>query len=234
MADDFEQTLDRLGSESHEPRDFADSLVSVLPISGASVSTVGKPFGSETVSASDDLAAHLDELQFDFNEGPCWDAIASGEPVSEPSLASAPSQWPNFGPAAAHSGVASIFAFPLKVGALSVGAIDLYSRTPLDLTPADRRRALGMSEVIGRRVLRQALQATASEIDEEGGVFSRRIIHQATGMVLAQLDVSAEDATVIIQSHAYGGGRSMKDLARAIIAGEVRFARGATGIEMIE
>ena len=234
MADDFEKTLDRLGSESHEPRDFADSIVSVLPVSGASVSTVGRPLCSETVSASDDLAAHLDELQFDFVEGPCWDAIASGEPVSEPSLASAPSQWPNFAPAAAQSGVASIFAFPLRVGALSVGAIDLYSRTSLDLTAADRRRALGMSEVIARRVLRQALQGAASDLDGEGSVYSRRIIHQATGMVLAQLDLSAEDASVIIQSHAYGGGRSMKDLASAIIAGEVRFTRGPTGIEMIE
>jgi hypothetical protein len=232
MADDFELTLDRLRSETYEPRDFAESLVRVLPISGASVATVGAPLGSETVSASDDLAAHLDELQFDFDEGPCWDAVASGEPVSEPAVANGRSHWPNFAPAAAESGVASIFAFPLKVGALSVGAIDLYSRTPLDLTAADRHRALGMSDVIGRRVLRQALQGATTE--EDTGIYSRRIIHQATGMVLAQLDVSAEDATVIIQSHAYGGGRSMKDLARAIIAGEVRFARGAAGIEMIE
>ena len=232
MTDDFEQTLNRLGSESQEPRDFADAIVRVLPISGASVATVGGPLGSETVSASDELAAHLDELQFDFDEGPCWDAVATGAPVSEPELAQVGSRWPNFGPAAAESGVASIYAFPLKVGAVSVGAIDLYSRTPLDLTAADRRRALGMSDVIARRVLINALHGAAPE--EDIGMHSRRIIHQATGMVLAQLDVSADDAIVIIQSHAYGGGRSMKDLARGIIDGEVRFTRGPTGIEMVE
>src|SRR3954463_7030993 len=69
-VDAYEKTLAHLGSDSVEPRDFASSLVDALPISGASVATVGGMIGSETVSASDGLAAHLDELQFDFTEGP--------------------------------------------------------------------------------------------------------------------------------------------------------------------
>jgi ANTAR domain-containing protein/GAF domain-containing protein len=231
-VDVYEKTLARLGSDSTEPRDFAASLVEVLPISGASVATVAGVLGSETVSASDDLAARLDELQFDFAEGPCWDVVASGAPVLTPALSRMRSTWPNFAPAAEESGIASIFAFPLRVGPLPLGAIDLFSRTPLELSRSDRARAAGMSDVIGRRVLRHALEAQAPG-SEKVGPHSRRVIHQATGVVLAQLDVSPDDAALILQTHAYSAGRSIKDLARAVVAGEVRFERRPTGIEVV-
>ena len=50
----------------------------VFPVTGSAVSTVGGFLGSETVAASDEYAARLDELQFDLGEGPCWDAVRSG------------------------------------------------------------------------------------------------------------------------------------------------------------
>jgi len=231
-VDAYEKTLAHLGSDSVEPRDFASSLVDALPISGASVATVGGMIGSETVSASDGLAAHLDELQFDFTEGPCWDAVSTGSPVLTPAIAQLRTTWPNFAPAAEESGIASIFAFPLRVGPLPIGAVDLYSLTPLELSSADRARAAGMSEVIGRRVLRQALERERAET-EEVGPHSRRVIHQATGVVLAQLDLTPEDAALILQTHAYSTGRSVKEIARGVVAGDIRFERRATGIEVV-
>jgi AmiR/NasT family two-component response regulator len=47
--------------------------------------------------------------------------------------------------------------------------------------------------------------------------YSRRIEHQATGMVLAQLNVSAADAHVIIRAHAYAHGRSVREISNEIV-----------------
>src|SRR4051812_5606330 len=117
MNDRYASALKTLSESADRPAAFARPFVDVLPVSGAAVSTVGDVLGSETLSATDDLAARLDELQFDLSEGPCWDAIHGRLPVLEPVMGARPN-WPAFTAAASEFGVTSIFAFPLLVGTL--------------------------------------------------------------------------------------------------------------------
>jgi AmiR/NasT family two-component response regulator len=66
----------------------------------------------------------------------------------------------------------------------------------------------------------------------ETTTFSRRLIHQATGMVLAQSGTTAEDAYLIIQARAYADNRPMRDVAEDIIERRIRFSDlRATGKE---
>ncbi len=64
-----------------------------------------------------------------------------------------------------------------------------------------------MAQVVSRHVLRRALASIGE--DPEGGIgaYSRRLIHQASGVVLAQIDVSADDARLVIQGHAFAAGQ---------------------------
>ena len=78
MTSSFGAAMEALDRSATSPSGFCRPFVDFLPITGASVSTVGNFLGSETLSASDDVAARLDELQFDLGEGPCWDAVRSG------------------------------------------------------------------------------------------------------------------------------------------------------------
>src|SRR5215204_6429482 len=138
MSGSFVMAMDALERSAENPAGFCRPFLDVLPVSGASVATVGDLLGSETLSASDGLAARLDELQFDLGEGPCWDAMSSGRPVLEPDVIGRPrSAWPAFSAAIPHDDLSSIFAFPLAVGPLRIGAIDLYSVAPVEL---DRRQ----------------------------------------------------------------------------------------------
>ena len=199
------------------------------------MSTLGALLGSETISATDDLAARLDELQFDLSEGPCWQAVAARRPVLEPTLRSRTTDaWPTFAAAASGEGVGSIFAFPLVVGSLSVGAVDLYSLPEVDLTRDQCRQAVAMSEIIGLRVLRDAIHAgEIPDVEEEPVGFSRRVVHQATGIVIAQLQIPADDARLVIQGHAFAVGRPMKEIAREILTGALVFSHGEFGIETV-
>jgi hypothetical protein len=236
MTDGYASALDALRQAESRPEAFAQPFLDVLPISGAAVSTLGAFLGSETLSATDDLAARLDELQFDLSEGPCWQAVARKRPVLEPALLSpAHKDWPTFAAAAADQGVRSMFAFPLIVGALPVGAVDLYSIPEVSLTNEQCKQAIAMSEIIGRHVLRKAIrEGELADEDAEPGGFSRRVVHQATGVVIAQLQVSADDARLIIQGHAFAAGRPMKEIAREILNGAVTFSHGENGIESSE
>ena len=62
---------------------------------------------------------------------------------------------------------------------------------------------------------------------------SRRTIHQATGIVLAQLGMSADDALLIIQGHAFATDQPMMDVAASIVDGQLAFHRDSGGIQVV-
>ena len=236
MSGAFQQALATLERSGQSPAGFCNPFLDVFPVSGASVATVGDLLGSETLSASDALAARLDELQFDLGEGPCWDALSSGRPILEPDLNQhARTTWPAFSAAVAHDDISSIFAFPLSVGPLRMGAIDLFSSAPVSLNRTQTRQADAMAGVISRHVLRRALTAVGRDEEdtgvEVGNAYSRRLLHQATGMVLAQLGVSADDARLVIHGHAFAAARPVMEVAQDVLDGRLNFSRRDDGIE---
>lgn len=234
MDDAFKTALEGLEAPETRLTELPFSFLSVLPVTGASVSTLGSLLGSQTVSATDEAAAWLDELQFDLGEGPCWDAMRSARPVMESELRgrAGTERWPAFARAARSGQAASIFAFPLAVGSLRFGAIDLYSRHPLRLDQVQTTRATAMAAVIARRVLRDRIAEL--EIPDESTLspFSRRKVHQATGIVLAQLDIDADEARLLLHSRAFATGISVMTVAEDVLEGRVIFTRDSGTIEV--
>jgi len=232
MPDSLDAALDALERSAEHPSTLSVPFVEMFPITGAAVSTVGSLIGSETVSASDAVAAELDELQFDLGEGPCWDAMNSGQPVLEPTIRSNPrTRWPAFTPALDGTPVNSLFAFPLRLGTLRIGAVDLYSVHPVELDATQTRQASTMAQAVSRHVLRRALDEIGGDYDDTGNAYSRRLIHQATGVVLAQLRLPPEDARLVPQGHAFATNRSMMEVAQDVLDRKLNFAQGASGIE---
>ena len=192
----------------------------VLPVIGAAISTLGPPFGSETVCASDTDAARIDELQFDLGEGPCWDALASRRPVLITDLRQERARWPLFSAGLGDTPAGALFAFPLALGSLNIGAVDLYRRLPGTLTADEVADATALAGICARQVFRRSLaDVPVPGVDRDSGEgFSRREVHQATGMVLAQLSVSAADALLIINGYAFARGRTVREVAADIVA----------------
>ena len=140
----------------------AEAVLEISSVAGASISTLGGLLGSETLSASDEIIARIDEIQFDLGEGPCWDAMTTGRPVLEPDLRRrSGATWPAFMRAVTHDKVAALFAIPLNVGPLRLGAIDMYDVRPRSLDKGELTRAValaadGAARCRGRRSSRAA------------------------------------------------------------------------------
>jgi len=130
--------------------------------------------------------------------------------------------------------VSSVFAFPLSVGPLRFGAVDLYSAEPVDLSDTQTQQAGAMAEVVSRHVLRRALTSIGGDENEAVSAYSRRLVHQASGVVLAQIDVSADDARLVIQGQAFASSRPMMDVAQDILDGRLRFTREGSRIEVAQ
>ncbi|TFD82830.1 ANTAR domain-containing protein [Cryobacterium fucosi] len=213
-----------LSDPDHVNSDLCRPFLRTLPITGAAISTLGPPFGTETVCASDDRAAQIDEFQFDLGEGPCWEALSTRRPVISADIRNPSAAWPMFVRAIEATDIGGLFAFPMFIGSLNIGAVDLYSTRPGNLSMSQIDDASALVALAARQVLRRALLArpgVPDAIDDEG--YSRRLVHQATGMLLAQLDLPAADALLVLRGYAFSHGRTVRDVATDVVARKITF-----------
>lgn len=205
-------------------------FVKSLPISGAAISVFSGLAPETLVCASNAVAARIDELQFDLGEGPRWESLHTRRPVLLPDVRRGPhTAWPVFAKSLLKLDVGAIFVFPLALGALDIGVVELYSSEPGPLSPAKHSTALQLADAATWLLMRRLLTLAPEDgIDTpaDGSPLSRREVHQATGMVLAQAGTSARDALLLLRAHAFSHGRSVREVARDVVSRTLDFTPG--------
>jgi len=208
---------------------LCDVCATATATTGAGIMLMSGDSPCGSVCTTDAASALIEELQFTLGEGPCVDAYQQQRPVIEPNLAAADAtRWLAFTPPAVEAGVRAVFGFPLQVGVVRLGALDLYRDRPGPLTDDEHTDALVMADVAARLVL--ALQAhaapgtLAAEL-EAGGTF-RFVVHQASGMVSAQLGVSVAEALIRLRAYAFANDRPLAEVADDVVGRRLRFDDG--------
>ena len=99
----------------------------------------------------------------------------------------------------------AVFGFPLQVEAVRLGALNLYRDQPGPLTDDQHADALVLADVGAQAVL--VLQANAPPgrlaAELEAGADFHYAVHQASGMITAQLDVSVGQALIRLRAYAF-------------------------------
>ncbi len=206
--------------------DLCAPYLSNLPITGVAVSLFGGTVAATLVAASDDLAARLDELQFNLGEGPRWQALKTRAPVLlSDAQATVDGEWPMFHRAIDGTAAAAMFVFPLTVGALDLGVVELYRAVPGDLSRADQSTAAALAGQTSWLLLRKILSVNSPDTDPvlEPALMSRREIHQATGMVLAQSGASAAESLLLLRAYAFAHDLTLQATAAAVLEGRLSF-----------
>ncbi len=203
-------------------------------VSGAGVMLMWSDTPAGSLCTTNKMSDVIEQLQYALGEGPCVDAYRQDWPVLEPDLANpVATRWPAFSPPAVEAGVGAVFGFPLQVGAARLGALNLCRDRPGPLSDDQHADALVMAGIAARTVL--ALQAgappgeLAAEL-EEGADF-HYAVHQAAGMVSAQLDISVAQALVRLRAYAFGNDRPLTEVAKEVVDRTLRFGTdgGDTG-----
>jgi GAF domain-containing protein len=171
-------------------------------------------------------------LQFTLGEGPCVDSSRTGRPVLQPDLArSGPGRWPGFCAGALEAGIGAIFAFPLRVGGIRLGVLDLYRDQPGTLSQVALGEALSFADAATAILLH--LQAQGSTEASGFGLIpvieDRAQVHQATGMIAVEASVPLTQALVLLRARAFAAERPILDLARDVVARTVRFTKDPDG-----
>jgi hypothetical protein len=204
------------------PASLAAACVRSLSVTGVGLALMADDRPAGIVAATDGAARELEELQFTLGEGPCVDASGTGRPVLQPDLAAtAPLRWPAFAGGALEAGVRAVFAFPLRVGAIRVGVLDLYRDRAGPLSPRDLTDALAYADA-ATLVLLDA-QAGSPVLVPVPVLDDRAEVHQATGVVSVQAAVGLAEALVLLRARAFADQQPLGDLARKVLAGTVDF-----------
>jgi hypothetical protein len=222
VAQILSQLLDSSTVVEDLPHRLVDLCARSLPVTGVGLilMTSAGPWG--TVAVSDGPADVLEELQFAVGEGPCVECSDTGLPVLQPDLArTGPLRWPGFCAGALEAGVAAVFSFPLRVGSIRLGVLDLYRDRAGELQAADLIEALSFADAATALLLH--VQAKQSGTGTVAVLEDRAEVHQATGMVAVQAGASLAEALVLLRAHAYATNRSMLELARDVLSGAVTF-----------
>ena len=212
---------------SRQPERICQLCVELIDVAGAGISVVTQTGNRGAVCATDEVAAMIEELQFSLGEGPCVDAVNAGRPVLIPDLAKPHavdvSRWPAFMSAAADVGIRAVFAFPLAVGAVRVGALDLYRNQAGELSIEQLAGALLAADAAAIALLSMDVNADTFSGDAAEGADYHLEVHRATGMVQEQLGVSTADALLRLRAKAFADDRPISEVAADVIARRLRF-----------
>ncbi len=174
-----EATLARIGQLAVQTVDGCDHA-GISLIEGRNVTTVG---------SSDEVPDLVDAIQYEVDDGPCLDAIRRHQVFTVDHL-SAEKRWPQFSRRAAEeTGVESMLALRLFVEEDTMGALNLYSRTPCAFGP----EAQVMATVFAAHAA-VALRGARREEQFHDALRSRDVIGQAKGLLMAREGMTADEA----------------------------------------
>lgn len=197
---------------------LAQLTVKGLPEGSSCGVTVRQDSRAVTLAASDDWTTQVDRIQYDVDEGPCLDTLATGKANYIPDVA-VEARWATFCRGAHKLGVQSCLSLPLNTPTGTVGCYNLYSRQ-LDGFPEQSR---GQLEVFAGNAagamavaVRLADQTQLSE-DLHQALTSRAVIDRAIGILMAQQRCDASAAFDLLRRASQNRNIKLRDMAAAII-----------------
>jgi GAF domain len=198
----------------------------VAAMSGAGIMLMSDDTPTGSLCASDAVSTLIEDLQYTLGEGPCVDAYTQGRPILEPDLAEPRiPRWLAFSSPALAAGARAVFGFPIQVGAVRLGALNLYRDRPGAMSDDEHADALVMADVAAHEVLamqgRALPDAVAAELDV--GADFHLVVHQASGMVAAQLGISVGEALIRLRAYVFAHDTTITEVADAVVSRQLRF-----------
>jgi hypothetical protein len=223
-AEDLRAALLAAGGGTSTLATVCAGVAALLPVAGVSVGLMGPGPRQGVASANDHMAKELQDLEFTVGEGPGIDAFTSSLPVFVEDLASAHEQWPLFTRGALGIGIRSIYSLPLRFGAITLGVLTLSSGPPGALTQTELGEAPVFAEAVTSLILHMQAEDMSESLAWSLDVGDHRaVVHQATGMIAAQLGCGLDEALLRLRGRAFADEAPIDDVAEAVVQMRIRF-----------
>jgi transcriptional regulator with GAF, ATPase, and Fis domain len=169
----------------------------------------------ETVAASDDLAAAVDAIQYETDQGPCLEAMRDHESYLICDLM-VEDRWPSFiRRAAEETSIRSLLSFRLFLSDDTLGALNLYSRAVNAFDPD--AHAVGAILAAHAAVAMNTARERERAEHLEQAVASNREIGMAMGVVMANGLQTREQAFDVLRRASQRLNVKLRDIASAVV-----------------
>lgn len=180
--------------------------------------TLLRPRKMGTVASSSPRAEALDEIQFEFGDGPCLTAAREHKLVHVPDMREE-NRWPEYKDAAAENGIRSVLGVPFELQGEANSGLNVYSEQPHRYDEANIRQ-VQQEVLLASKALHLAIRLAAHrdrEADMEAAMGSRTNIDLAIGIIMGQNKCSQDEAANILKSASNSRNIKLRDLAAATV-----------------
>lgn len=171
-----------------------------------------------TAAASDEYTLEIDKIQYETDEGPCVEALRTGE-FRQIEAISEETKWPDFCSGASVKGFGSNLSFPLKSDGWA-GALNVYATSER----AFDARSIAIAEIYATQAtialrnaqIYAAARALAGQLDE--ALLSRDVIGQAKGILMERERTSDDQAFAMLVSISQNENIKLREVAERLVA----------------
>ncbi len=221
LLSEFTRTLSQQPSDEL-PQRLCRAFAQVVGADGAALALGGSTNTRSLLAVTDRHTEQVEDLQDMLGEGPSIRALLGGSPSVLDGRPSTAKAWPALVTAllehTAGGRPPALYAFPMQPQEAVLGVLTAHQTDPSGLRVA-LEEAQFLANAIGVAVL--------GDFDPSGATHERWLVRdrisQATGMVIAQLGISAADALAVLRAHAYAHDVTLSEVSRSVVDRKFRF-----------
>ncbi|SDM47912.1 GAF and ANTAR domain-containing protein [Allokutzneria albata] len=198
---------------------LATHCVALLPVAAAGLLLTDEQGALRLVASSNEQAHLLELFQLETDQaGPCLEAFHSSRPIMVVDLARDGGRWPAFAAETRRQGYQAVFALPMRLREMTIGALNLFGAKSIPLSEGDQRLGQALADVATIGILQQrALTRSETVIEQlQGALSSRIVIEQAKGILAALGGIDVSAAFVVLRDHARRNSLRMSELAAKV------------------
>lgn len=197
------------------------SCMELMPADSAGILLDDLQGGLRVLASSTQSIRHLELLELQHREGPCFEAVSMGRTARVTDLRKALPRWPTFASAAIERGITAAYAVPMTLREHRLGALNLFCVAGHELDERHLRIAhvlatMATNAVFNHRSIPEQ-ELLAQQL--QTALTSRVLIEQAKGVLAEREGVGVEEAFDLLRRTARSHRRQLSDVAADIVAG---------------
>lgn len=199
--------------------ELINACVDLFGVTGSGIMIADEQNITRYVTATDGPGRLLETAESSTGQGPCTEAFVNNQVVASTDLA-AEAKWPELAAAIAGQPIHAVLGVPIRMGAITVGSLDVYLDRPHEWEVAEKAALVRYADVIESSLSAALAAHTAGELADQlqYALDYRVTIERGVGYLMASGRVDALTAFNRLRRAARGSRRKIGDVAEELLA----------------